>query len=513
MNTVTECQSHPDLQVRSRGVSSMKCRKIFQVQGLSPRIDFRVHNSNIANLERAMLERVYYVNQGGAFVRAPQPLEGVFKSRLRMFRSKLLTFVGFSKPMRRQDFPALYQSRKRQIYQKAVDSLAISPFVPKDAKLKAFVKAEKINFTSKSDPAPRVIQPRDPRYNVEVGIYLKEMEPRLYKAVARVFGEVTIFKGLNAVQSAKKLYHKWRRFSKPVALGLDASRFDQHVSVDALKWEHSIYHAVFKDPWLHHLLNFQIHNSGSGYCKDGRLRYRVDGCRMSGDMNTALGNCLIMCAMVHSYMEFIGVRFSLANNGDDCVLIFEQDDLPRVTRGLSRYFLDFGFTMKVESPVFVFEHIEFCQTHPVLHHVDLYGPSYIMVRNYPTALAKDCVSLVPLDSEKGYCKWLTAVGECGLALTGGIPVFQNFYQSFVRGGKGLRGRDHHMDEGMGREMLRAGVTNEFSVCKDEVRLSFWRAFGVSIQQQIMLEEHYDGYTPYWCGVLERRCNDFAHLWF
>jgi hypothetical protein len=33
------------------------------------------------------------------------------------------------------------------------------------------------------------------------------------------------------------------------------------------------------------------------------LKYQVEGCRMSGDMNTSSGNCMIMVALVYSYME------------------------------------------------------------------------------------------------------------------------------------------------------------------------------------------------------------------
>lgn len=501
------------MQVVRVGSGFVKQRKTYQVVGLSPPIDFRVHNSSIDNLERALLERVYYVSKDGVFTPAPKPLPGVFKLRLNRFQQQLVKLVGFSKPMRKEDFPSLYQSRKRTIYQRAVESLQVKPFCKRDAELKAFVKAEKINFSSKSDPAPRVIQPRDPRYNVEVGIYLREMEPRLYKAVARIFDDVTIFKGLNAIQSARKLYHKWRRFSNPVALGLDASRFDQHVSRDALLWEHSIYHDVFKDPWLHHLLNLQIHNVGKGYCRDGKLKYRVEGCRMSGDMNTALGNCLLMCAMVKSYMDHVGVRFALANNGDDCVLLFESDDLGRVQPGIPAYFLDFGFTMKVEEPVYQFEQIEFCQTHPIHIGNGLYGPDYIMVRSYPNALAKDCLSLIPLDSRKAYCKWVTAVGECGLSLCGGIPVYASFYRSLIRAGEGLHGREHHMDVGMGKYIMAQGVDNTALEVSDCSRLSFWRAFGVSVAQQRLLEATYDGRTPYWDSVRDVSCGDFLRSWF
>lgn len=115
--------------------------------------------------------------------------------------------------------------------------------VPRDSDISAFVKAEKINLTEKPDPAPRIIQPRDPRYNVEVGCYLKHTEKIMMKAIDQLFNPdsdiQTVFKGLTADQSGRMMRRKWLKFRDPVALGLDASRFDQHVSRQALEWEHA----------------------------------------------------------------------------------------------------------------------------------------------------------------------------------------------------------------------------------------------------------------------------------
>jgi hypothetical protein len=401
----------------------------------------------------------------------------------------------------------LYQGRKRTIYAEAARSLATKSVCRKDASLKTFVKAEKINFTSKGDPAPRVIQPRDPRYNVEVGRYLKPLEPKIYKAVEKIFGDVTIFKGLNAQDSARKMYHKWRRYSKPVAIGLDASRFDQHVSKQALEWEHSCYTGCFSDSSeLSKLLQWQIQNRGVGYVSDGKVKYSVEGCRMSGDMNTALGNCVIMCGLVRAYCHSVGLdKFSLANNGDDCVVIIETSDLQRFSTGLDEWFLEMGFNMKVEKPVYEFEQIEFCQTHPVRVE-DLFVPSlghgvpqFVMCRSAPVALAKDCMSIKHLDSRSVYEKQLTAVGECGMALTGGIPIFQSFYQGMLRAGRGqhFKNVDQVYMANSGKEMLRAGMKRQAGPISAETRFSFWLAFGITPDQQVELEQYYDSHTTWW----------------
>lgn len=499
--------THPRLFAAKSLGQPVRTRKIFQIGGWSPPILFGVHNSDFVNLVRGLLERVFYVKRDGVFTETPKPREGLYNERLSYFRDLLVRRVGRSTPMQRQDFPTLYQGRKRTIYERAVESLAVKSVCRKDAMLKTFVKAEKINFTAKGDPAPRVIQPRDPRYNVEVGRYLKPLEPKIYKAVERIFGDVTIFKGLNAQDSAKKMYHKWRRYSKPVAVGLDASRFDQHVSRQALEWEHSCYTGCFSDSTeLSRLLQWQIRNEGVGYVEDGKVRYSVEGCRMSGDMNTALGNCVIMCGLVHAYCKHVRIdQFSLANNGDDCVVIMESAHLDRFNDGLREWFLEMGFNMKVEDPVYEFEQIEFCQTHPVRVE-DLFVPSlgqsvpqYIMCRNAPVALAKDCMSIKHLDSRAVYEKQLTAVGECGIALTGGVPVFQSFYQGMIRAGRGrhFKNVDQVYMANSGKEMLRAGMKRQVMPISSESRYSFWLAFGITPDQQLELEHYYDSRTVWW----------------
>ncbi len=85
-----------------------------------------------------------------------------------------------------------YRGRRRTIYQNAADSLLTRSISQRDAKVKAFVKAEFINSDEKPDPDPRVISPRDPRYNVEVGKYLRPIEHRIYGMIAKIFGEPTV---------------------------------------------------------------------------------------------------------------------------------------------------------------------------------------------------------------------------------------------------------------------------------------------------------------------------------
>jgi hypothetical protein len=454
--------------------------------------NYLVHNSSLNNLVRGVLTRVLMVKGRPT----PKPLEGVYGERLRYFRNLVIRKLNSTTPVSYQQFVDYYSGRKKTIYQKAVDSLATSSVSREDATIKAFVKAEFINCDEKPDPDPRVISPRNPRYNVEVGRYLRPIEHQIYRAIASIFGEVTVLKGFNSKQTGEIFETKWSKYRKPVAIGLDASRFDQHVSVDALKWEHSVYNGIFRSNHLRKLLSWQLRNKVVGYCRDGKVKYKTDGCRMSGDMNTALGNCLIMCALVHAYLKIRGIEASLANNGDDCTVIMEAKDVRRFQSGLEEWFLEMGFNMKVEKPVYDLEKIEFCQTHPVF-----VTGGYIMVRNFPKALSKDCLSLKQLGSPFVCKSWLDAVGQGGLSLTGGIPVYQEFYRSFIRSSNSIsatkrnhnsrqRNRKPDVELTNGMAWLSAGMQRKYQVVLPKTRYSFWLAFGVTPDEQISLETVY-----------------------
>jgi len=475
-----------------------KSRKTYVIPQMAPRNELCVYNPDIVTLERAIKERVLYVEDNNVWLPAPLPRANVFDRRLRSFETLLGRALPSTTPMSRDHFAESYQGRRRVIYQEAADTLKTIGVSPADAKIKAFVKAEK----GKHGSAPRVIQPRSPRYNVEVGKFLKPAEGVMYKAIRRVYGEPTVMKGYNARQVASRLRSKWERFNTPVAVGLDAKRFDQHVSVQALRWEHRQWLKPFRNPAhkseLSRLLRWQLVNRGTGYCKDGKLRYRVAGKRMSGDMNTGSGNCLLMCAMVFGYLEHIGMgpkTASLVNNGDDCVVFMDKRDLPRFMPGLSQWFLEMGFRMTIEAPVYDFERIEFCQSHPLYD-----GSDYTMVRNL-RAFDKDACCLVPIESEYTLREWLAAVGDAGMSLTGGIPVWQDFYSVYQRSAGALSSVKRRVGAGFlnqsafetGMMMSAQGMERKYGEVSARARLGFWVAFGIVPDHQEALEAQYKLY--------------------
>ncbi len=463
------------------------------------------HNTTLNNMTRAVLERVFYRKDGTQWVEPFVPHQSVVDSALSVFKRRLLKRIPPTTPITRQQFAESYVGRKRTIYNNALESLSREPINSKDAILRVFGKVEKHDVTTKPDPAMRVVSPRHPRYNVEVGVFLKPLEHQLYRAVDQLFGSPTILKGLNALEVASALRSKWESVDDPVAVGLDASRFDQSVSLPMLRWEHGVYNAVFNDPELERLLTWQLRNTCHAYLPDGKIKYHTSGTRMSGDMNTSLGNCLIMCALVWSYFnDSVRVPFELANNGDDCVVILSKRHLSKLD-SLSDWFSSLGFSMKVEPAVDIFERIEFCHTQPVFD-----GMGWIMVRDPHVAVAKDSVSIKPLPTSSAFRKWYGSVGEAGLSLTGGIPIFQNVYQKMVDISMGERNKyDALMECGLwhwGRGMHR-----KFKPITQDTRFSFYLAFDILPDMQEDIESFYDA-QPIEVGVPVYRPCDRPMQW-
>jgi hypothetical protein len=450
------------------------------------------------------------VERSGKLESTPKPTPGAF-SQLSRFRRALTPHLAKTTRMTTEQFLGFYSGRKLERYQRAAESLALFPIREKDAWLSTFVKAEKLNITAKPDPAPRVIQPRDPRYNVELGRYLRHAEELLFKAIDKTFGGRTIFKGISSDTAGREMAAMWQSFSKPIGIGMDASRFDQHISKEALEFEHSMWVSMFPESQRKHLkrlLSWQINNRGLARCPDGEIRYRVQGCRMSGDMNTSSGNCYIMCASVYSWCVKQGLKkFRLANNGDDCMVIIEADDELKFREGLIDYYRMLGFTMKVEETVHDLEKVEFCQTRPIL-----VGDNYRMVRNLHASMSKDLHSLNDLASDVARSQWVDAVGKGGRVMNDGVPVLKSFFKQFPTGIKAHGNSDL-------AEALREQWKYKFSrECKfedleptPESRYSFWLAFGITPDEQIALEQ---GFQPLkMAEILEQPEEDVTLLKF
>jgi len=460
--------------------------------------DYRVHKNNCANLGRALAERLMYNYVGGAYVPLAEVSESLTRQRMQKYVTRLCQAIPATTSVPLAEVPEMYRGRKRVVMEAAVQSLQINRVCAADAICGSFVKGnEKFNFSDGKDPKPRAINPRHPRYVASCACFLKHSEKLVYQGIARMCGEPVVMKGYNAVDTAFWVKKKFDRLSDPVAVGFDATAFDKHVAVAHLtQVEHAVYRHMFRnDPRydeLDELLNWQLVNTLRANVDDGKLKTKVRGRRMSGDLNTSLGNCLLMCGMMWAYARTVRVRIDLVNNGDDCVCFMERRDYRRFVENAVIWFAELGFPMKVEEPCYVLEHVEFCQTRPVWN-----GTDYVMCRSPFAAVMKDSCTVVDVSHPKQFDRWMSAVGGCGCSLTSGVPVMYSYYSVYTRSSSGNPGNiGNHPSMTSGLTFMAGGMVAEKREITDDARVSFWLAFGITPDEQIMFEQYYTGLILY-----------------
>lgn len=477
---------HENIKVlRNFGVA--KVRKAYgYVRGVVGDNVFFYNNSLSVGM-RALTERLYFVKGQDGFIPCPRPTASFLS--LRKFARSVVRNLPEQPPVwTNEQFVQSYTGPKFKSYSNALKNLTLRGVRRQYGYWKTFIKAEFYNGTTKANPCPRLIQPRSTEYNILIGRFLKPAEKLIYKAIDRVFGYHVVMKCDNPWQRAKTICTYWNEFNKPVFVGLDASRFDQHVSAEALKFEHSLYNSIFRDKDLEEYLRWQINNIGYANFSDGTLKYTVQGVRGSGDMNTALGNVFLMCAITHHYLSSLGVKYRFINDGDDCGVFLEREHLSLLD-GLPAHHLTYGFEMEVEPPVFELEQVEFCQSRPV----HLGNSNWMMVRNIHKAMTNDWLNVNSVDYASLDDR-LAATGRCGLALYADVPVLGAMYEKMasVTHNKDVVERllTSHFS-GVGRTWrMFASQHRAYPVVQTVARASLYKAFGLLPDQQIQLEQEF-----------------------
>lgn len=385
--------------------------------------------------------------------------------------------------------PDMYTGSKRARYLRATDDVLAGGLTPKSAQLKLFVKFEKLS-PAKVNPDPRAIQFRDAKYCVALGRYLKPVEHVVYRfrgdgkhfPASRLIG-----KGLSQAARAKLLVRKFSRFVRPVVIGVDARRFDLHVSLELLQIEHSVYMMCLNHPEFQELLNQQLRSTG---VTSKGIRYSMRGRRASGDFNTASGNCILMVLMCSAFLS--GKRYELLDDGDDCLILIEEDDLSWLLANIGPAFLEFGMEIKVESVARTLEHVLWCQSRPIQ-----YEPGkYKFVRDPWKVLSTAMSGVKYVDSDKARRKLINTIGMAELVLNLGVPVLQEFATAMMRNAAtpdsivldSTDSLSYKVSLELKAMNLRQLERLDPRPITDAARESFAIAFNISVEEQLELEE-------------------------
>lgn len=367
---------------------------------------------------------------------------------------------------------------KKKVYARAIENVRVTGYQKWHARINAFVKVEKLNFTNK-DPDPRMIQARSTEFNVQLGRYSRAIEHRLYNL--REYGIRLLAKGRNSRQRAKDLLLKWDSLVDPVALSLDLSRWDMHCSPDQLRATHRVYLKCLPAQEFAFLLEATVRNKAR---TTNGLEYVREGNVMSGDMTTALGNCLMVLQMVRafqikneSWLPRSAVR--VYDDGDDHLILVEREYATTVAQMLPEWYQELGHKLVVEGITDNVQHVEFCQQRLVNH---AYGWEF--VPNPAKALATS-LSYVMRPCAPQY---LGTVWEMRAILHQGQPVLGPLFDRIAKENpKRLRSKGTQLvslDIRLKHDGRREVYGNDITL---EHRMSYERAWGWNVDTQLMFE--------------------------
>lgn len=414
-------------------------------------------------------------------------------ARLKVTASRFSSKIPFCPAQDIYAMPERYSGGKRQRYLEAVDKYLRYGLKLSDAFCSMFVKSDRFDAHEKVNPDPRAIQFRGAKYCVALAQFLQPIEHHVYTMSGFSCGVPetrNIAKGLNSVERAELLHRKMSAFTNPRVISLDASRFDKHVSAALLKIEHSVYTAVNPHFLFRRLLSMQINNKV--YSRTG-LKYLTEGRRMSGDMNTALGNCLLMLIMLFTYASAHLQKWDSLDDGDDCLLIIEEEDLDSVLSTITQDFLDYGMELKVEHIASSIFEVIFCKSGVVE-----YSPArFKFVRDYRAVISKSLCGIRHWQDPNYRIKVLRAIGSCELVLNLGVPVLQSFALCLIRNvgrskdfdlaSDGLRSRVSRELRGLGTTLSEV----QPRAITEVARSSFAIAFDCSPADQRYLERYFE----------------------
>lgn len=385
-------------------------------------------------------------------------------------------------PMSEEELIQSRPGRTKRKFQNAFNDLRIVPLNYKDTKIRSFVKVEKADYTKLPAKQPRMIQYRAPRFTACLAKYLAPIEHYFVHECYRQ----PLAKGKNQRGRAKQLLRTVRRFPGGVIVCIDQTNFDSHIVQDAIRETHHVYKMMLGLPRgkanieLDKLLKAQLASKGKS--RHG-VKYHIKGTRISGDIDTGLGNSVVNLMLLCGVMADIPRHeWDCVVDGDDCYIVISANYADAGIRALDpANFLKYGMESRTEVITREIHEVEFCQSKLV--YLDD-GPR--MIRKPTRVLARSGFCLQNYGGS-GYRKWMYSVGECELACNAGVPVLQEYSAALLRCSKVKSGLKNPEVVAAMRGAVHKAVELPIS---DAARDSFAKTFGISVSLQLHLESLY-----------------------
>jgi len=386
---------------------------------------------------------------------------------------------------------------KRKLYKRIL--LELLAGIGWDGKLNAFVKIERtvleliknlrknlLTGVYEDHPEPRLVSPRSPHYNMMLARYLKVIEELIlsvegdgvFLPKGRIFA-----KGLNDKERAEQILNKWseRNAIEPYYwVKVDCSRFDMHVHKKMLEVEHKFYTHFFKP--IHHselnkILSYQLINKGR---TRAGLKFTVPGSRASGDMNTALGNCVIMIGTLIAFFAKYKYPYQILDDGDDCLLMIPIRLFQTFATDLKQYFSSTCHDIKIEDYGDDINKVIFCQAHL------MYTPTGpVMCRIMDRMMSRTLCGGANLRNKTE--DYLTTIGLAIMIMNRGVPVFWHYGLFIFKLGVNSGGtfKQHLLEYKM--KHIREGFNYSYLEPTHQGRLQYQTLFDLSTGEQEQLE--------------------------
>lgn len=245
-----------------------------------------------------------------------------------------------------------------------------------------------------------MIQARHLTFNIKYGRFIKALERNLK------FDD-HLGKGTN-LQIAAKIDRFKRKYTHYTEV--DHTEFDAHVTTEMLKLTHVFYQSCFHhNKELRHLSKKTLVNKCR--TRDG-IKYKVEGTRMSGDVDTSLGNSLINYAILRAGLQALGIQGDAIVNGDDSILFTNQ---PVPVDQFEAIMLKFNMHSKVQPSQTNIHKVEFCRNKLIYNNQ---GQPALMIQ--PTRLT-DILGMT-YKPFKDYSVYLQEVIRCFIAINSSNPM-------------------------------------------------------------------------------------------
>lgn len=208
---------------------------------------------------------------------------------------------------------------------------------------------------------------------------------------------------------------------------------------------------------------------------------------MSGDRNTAGGNCIISATVLCAFLNQRGYRYRVLVDGDDSVVVYYGPEI--MQEEIGKFVERYGMVIGIESKPDCLEEIDFCQAHPVC--VD---GTWTMVRNPVKVLTKMGLTHRK-DGERGYLKRLLTTATCEGFLARGVPILQDFCRKHIVSCEELMSKRQLKRKYLQVEALSYRMQHLIKKVDDyrdkevsmATRISFAKAFGIGVTEQIEAE--------------------------